>query len=324
MFVPRPLETVQVDKIIVKLYPVVGPAMKPPECVHAFQTNKATLAVPDVDCRMMLDTLGAQLNLSAIVDGVLSNWNHHFHRNWCNFANLTVISFHNDAGAQVNDTTTANNLAVLLPVIAGAVTACWKQHIHFVFVQMNLDFASLVTLDHLGMTVLQVEFYIELPQGSGKMINNNSAPYCLTTYLGPDDIRTLPSEVFSRNIFGVTLQDGPINLLCLGFNLTVVKTDSMIIKAKINMKVICLTTPSVIDHLFIWLCPGYSKEPHTAFDHIWQFYSDSNGNTVFSSVFEYYTQILASSRPFSDQEVLPISICQAFMDSLDSCPLAGF
>ncbi len=41
-------------------------------------------------------------------------------------------------------------------------------------------------------------------------------------------------------------------------------------------------------------------------------------------MFEYYTQILAASCPFIDQVVLPISVCQAFMDGLDSCLLAGF
>jgi hypothetical protein len=188
---------------------------------------------------------------------------------------------------------------------------------------MNLDFASIVTLDPPGVTVLQVEFYIELPQGSCEMMNNNSAPYCMTTYLSPDDIHIMPSDVFSCNILGITLQDGPIDLLCPEFNLTAAKTDSTIIKAKINMKVIRFATPSVIDHLFNQLCPGYSKEPHAALDYIWQMYNDSNGNTVFSSVFEYYTQILAASCPFINQEVLPISVCQAFMDGLDSHLLAG-
>ncbi len=66
------------------------------------------------------------------------------------------------------------------------------------------------------------------------------------------------------------------------------------------------------------------QRTHAALDHIRQTYNDSNGNTVFSSVFEYYTQILATSCPFIDPEVLPISICRAFMDGFDSCLLAGF
>jgi hypothetical protein len=260
MFVPWPLKPVQVDKITVKLYPVIDSTMKPPERAHAFKTNKPTLAVPGIDRRMMFDTLGAQLNLSAIVDGVLGNWNRHFCHNWCNFANLTILSFHNDTGKQVNNTTTATNLAVLLPVINGTITACWKQHIRIVCIQMNLDFTNLITLDPPGVTVLQVEFYIELPQGSCNMTNGHGSLYRLTTYLGPDDICTMPPDVFLRDILDITLQDGPINLLCPEFNLTAAKTDSTIIEAKINMKIIRLAPPSVIDHLFNQLCPGYSKD----------------------------------------------------------------
>jgi hypothetical protein len=214
MFIPWPLEPVQVEKITMKLYPVINLTMKPPECGHAFQINKTALAVPGIDCRMMLNTLGAQLNLSAIVDCVLSNRNHHFYCNLCNFVHLTILLFHNYVSAQVDKTTTANDSAVLLPVINGAITASQKQHVSFVPVQMNLDFASLVTLDLPGVTVLQVEFYIELPQGSCIMTNGNGASYLLTTYLGPNDICTIPTDIFLHNILGVTLQDDPINLLC--------------------------------------------------------------------------------------------------------------
>jgi hypothetical protein len=50
----------------------------------------------------------------------------------------------------------------------------------------------------------------------------------------------------------------------------------------------------------------------------------ANSNTIFLSVFDYYTQIHAASRMFMDQEVLPISNCQAFMDSLNPCLIAVF
>jgi hypothetical protein len=72
------------------------------------------------------------------------------------------------------------------------------------------------------------------------------------------------------------------------------------------------------------LCPVYSKEPQATLNHARQIYNDVNGNTVFSSVYEYYTQILAASCPFIDQEVLLVSICQAFIDGLDHCLKAGF
>ena len=120
MFVPRTLEPVQIDKMTVKLYPVVDSTMKPLERAHAFQINKTALAAPGIDRCVMLNTLGAQLNLNVIINGVLGDWTRHFQQAWCNFDNLTILSFHNDAGAQVNDTTAAD-LAIFLPVIDGPV-----------------------------------------------------------------------------------------------------------------------------------------------------------------------------------------------------------
>ncbi len=117
MFVPRPLKPVQVDKLTVKLYPAVDSSMKPPKRAHAFQTNKTALSAPGINCRAMLDTLGMQLNLSAIVNGVLGDWNRHFRRNWCNFQYLTILLFHSSAGTQVNDSTDASYLSILLPII---------------------------------------------------------------------------------------------------------------------------------------------------------------------------------------------------------------
>jgi hypothetical protein len=185
MFVPRTLEQVQIDKMTVKLYPVVNSTMKLPERAHTFQINKTALAAPGIARCLMLDTLGAQLNLSAIVNGVLGDWTRHFHHDWCNFANLTILLFHNNSGAQVNNMTTTADSGVLLPVADGPIPACCKQNIQFVRVQLNLDFASLVTLDPPGVTVLHVEFYIELPQSSRDMLNGIGGPYRLTHSLVP-------------------------------------------------------------------------------------------------------------------------------------------
>jgi hypothetical protein len=152
MFVPWPFEPVQVNKMIVELYPAVYSTMKPPECVHAFQTNKTTLAMLGINHRGMLNTLGAQLNLSAIINGVLGYWKHHFCCNWCDFTNLAILLFHNNAGSQVNNATTAHDLAILLPVVDGAMIACCKQHICFVCIQRKLDVLHLITVDPPGFT----------------------------------------------------------------------------------------------------------------------------------------------------------------------------
>jgi hypothetical protein len=283
--------------------------------------NKTALAALGINCHVMLDNLGAQLNLSTIVDGVRGDWNRHFCRNWCNFANLMILLFQNNGGAQVNDTTTAHNLAILLPVVNGPMTTCWKQHIFFVCIQINLDFLSLVIVVLPRVTDLHIESYIELPQESWDM-NDGREAYCLTTYLSPSNICSMPPSAFACNILSVTCQDGPIDLLHPNFKLTAAKTDSTTIKAKISSKIICLATPSVINHLLISSAQDNPKR--RALDHTRPPYEDANGNTIFSSVFDYYTQILATSCPFIDWEVLLVRVCMAFMDGLDSCLFSSF
>ncbi len=105
---------------------------------------------------------------------------------------------------------------------------------------MNLNFSSLVTLDPPGITALCIEYYFELPQGHQDLVDDKQQQYRLTTFLGPDDIRLMPPQEFSRDILGVTLQDGPINLLCPDFNLMSAKMDSTTIEAEISSKIIKL------------------------------------------------------------------------------------
>jgi hypothetical protein len=147
------------------------------------------------------------------------------------------------------------------------------------------------------------------------MMNGNDQPYRLTTWLGNADLRAIAAADFACDVLVHTLQNGPIDLLRPDFNLTSAKTDSSNIEAEISSKIIRLASPLVLDTLFNQLCPGYSKEPHATLDHVRQTYDDQNGNTVFSSVYDYYTQILAASCPFIDMEVLPVSVFQAFIES---------
>ena len=86
--------------------------------------------------------------------------------------------------------------------------------IRFVQVQLNLDFASIITLDPPGITSLRVEYYIELPQDHCNLGGDKRQQYRLTTFLGPADMCLMSPQEFSHNILGVTLQDGPIILLC--------------------------------------------------------------------------------------------------------------
>ena len=115
-FAPKTLVPVSVGRTTVNLYPVVDTTMQVHERAHAFQINKTALASQAIELRVMLDALGAQLNLSASVEGMIEEWLRLFQDSWFDFSLLQILSFHNDAGGQVNDTTTAADPAILLPL----------------------------------------------------------------------------------------------------------------------------------------------------------------------------------------------------------------
>ncbi len=148
--------------------------------------------------------------------------------------------------------------------------------------------------------------------------------YRHTTYLGPGDLRAMAAKEFQRDILGITLQDRPVDLLSPTFNLTSARMDRTTLVSEICSKIIMHATPSIFECLFNQLCPGYSKEPHAALDHIRQTYEEMEGNTIFQSVLDYYPQNLGASCPFVDQDPLPVSICQVFIDGLDSWLIPGF
>ncbi len=80
-----------------------------------------------VDMRLIFDAVGTQLNCSAIVNGLLYDWRQTFDDGWYDFANLSITSFHDSAGAQINNTTVAAVPDVLLNNVNGPVAACRQQ-----------------------------------------------------------------------------------------------------------------------------------------------------------------------------------------------------
>ncbi len=70
-FTPKTLVPVLVGRTTVNLYPVIDTTMLVHERAHAFQINKTALLLQALDLCVMLDALGAQLNLSASVEGMI-------------------------------------------------------------------------------------------------------------------------------------------------------------------------------------------------------------------------------------------------------------
>jgi hypothetical protein len=309
-FAPRVLVPVAVGCTTVNLYPVIDPGMPVEECAHGYQINKMALASAPIDLRVQLDALGQQLNLAATADGVRNDWLRFLQDSWCDFYRLVILSFHNDAGDQIQDMMMTADMAILLPVVNGNLVNCRRPNVKFVRVQITLDFHSLVSVEPPGITTLQVEYYIELPQMSQAMVNGAGGGYNLVTYHGADDLCTLQRKEVQATILDQTLQDGLYGLQPVSFNLTTARTDGTSLQSKIKGKILRLTYLTICNTLFLELCPGYSNQPHAALDHICQVHYDCEGNQVVSSVQAYFQQMMNASRPFSSQREFPISVCQ--------------
>ncbi len=144
-FTPLDLVDVHVGRTTVKLYPKIGPAMQIWEHVHAYQINKTALTNLPTNLKLIIDAFGAQLNASLMTEGIISDFKGYFYDHWMCFQNLTILSFHDSAGAIINDTTSPANPQVLLPVQDGNLAYFHSQGVRFVHVQCVLDFGSLVT-----------------------------------------------------------------------------------------------------------------------------------------------------------------------------------
>jgi hypothetical protein len=186
-FAPKTLVPVSVGRTTVNLYSVVDTTMLVHERAHTFQMNKTALLSQALKLRVILDALGAQLNLSATAEGMIKEWLRFFQDSWFNLSILQILSFHNNAGGQVNDTTTAADPAILLPLQDGPINDCRKA-IKFAQVQLNLNYAMLANVNPPGPTVLQVTYYIELSLTLHALVNGGGGQYSITTFIGPSDL----------------------------------------------------------------------------------------------------------------------------------------
>ncbi len=317
-FAPLDPIDVSVGRMNIKLYPKIAPSMPVYEQAHAFQVNKAALKDLRTNLRLIINTFGSQRNASSTVEGILSDWRQFFHERWMDFAHLTISSFHNSQGERMDNTTTANDAQVLLPVVNGVLADCRKQDVRFVRVQCTLNFAPLIRMEPYPVSsTLCISYYIELLQTMQGMMNGNDAAYNLTSYLGNGNLRTLSPEMVRDTILRPVLQDGPVLLEVPDFNLQNAMTNFTGIAMEVDAKILKLAWHQLCASIFNKLCPGYSNQPQAALEHIKQSFLDAEGNLVCTPVFACYQRMMNAMRPFASKAQFPKSVCNALIDGLD-------
>ena len=109
-FTPKDTITISVGRYQAQVYVKVTPDMYDFERSYAYhQTLSALKKLLPIDPQLLLDTLGNQLNVSMVVDGIKFDWLNYYRKNWCNPAHLTILSFHNSAGTIMNNATAAGD-----------------------------------------------------------------------------------------------------------------------------------------------------------------------------------------------------------------------
>jgi hypothetical protein len=154
LFAPRKPKIVSFGKTSVSLNPKVDASMSDPEKVMAFQQNKMALALADLNQKARILALADRLDLMLTAESSLADWECKLCRNWANFVNLSILSWHGANGGVITTTYTAVDAYILLPVQDGATNACRTSGVKFVRVQLALDYTDLNRIDPAPNTML--------------------------------------------------------------------------------------------------------------------------------------------------------------------------
>ena len=168
------------------------------------------------------------------------DWKNHFDKNWFDFANLVIQSFHNLDSASLNNTTTIADPTILMPMQNGAAATCHKPDMQFVCVLSSINFAPHIIIAKTGPTILRTQYYIQLPRTTIQLLNRAGINYNLTTWHGTTNLSALSREDVRQLILDVCLQDGSIALLQADFNLGKANIDSNMLVEKIHAKILKL------------------------------------------------------------------------------------
>jgi hypothetical protein len=316
-FVPQDLVPVAVGKTTVNLYPRLTPETTTEERAHAHHVNVTALTNAELQPDVFLDTFGLQMSASTIVDGHKHDFKRYFKNHWVDFGNLRILSFHNSNGAIIADTVTAADNQILKPVQDGNIPNCRNADVRYVRVKCELDFIALCIGHTPGdPTVLHQQYYIELPQETHQVLDGHGAPRQLTTFHGPDDLRTLTVDQVHNTIIALVPQDGPIDLTEAAFNLATATIDDELIVTRINKTIFRIARLPILKSVFNQMCPDFTNLPQKAVEDLHQCYTGPDGNPISYTIAQFSAIFNAALRPMVDLEEYPIDVVSLFINRL--------
>jgi len=123
-FIPQKPKIVSIGRMSVSLYRKVDETMSDLEKALAFQHNRTGLAGANLDQRARILTLANQMNLMLMAEAGLADWERKLSKNWSNFQYLKILSWHDEKGTRISNTTIPGDSSILLPVQDGNIADC--------------------------------------------------------------------------------------------------------------------------------------------------------------------------------------------------------
>ena len=228
-----------------------------------------------------------------------------------------MISFHDESGQVVANTTTAA-AAQILKATGDAATPtaaanCRVANIKYVTVEVNIDFTQ-ITKDNSSR--FRVSTVVELPITSRQISDDVAGVVNVTTYHGQADIRTMFAEDFEDEILNTTGQKGAAALVAPAFGAGVATLDTETKANKLYEFVVGSCLGWLQNNVFKMICSNIVYRPSMTLDNVKQVKEDANGNKVHIPMNEYFIQMINASVTLTHGNVEE-DLVQHAMDNMD-------
>ena len=170
-FIPKKKVIHHHGKLSISLYPDITSGMKESEKTFAFNANKTAitneLALP---YSAKLNIMGEKHNATNLVDVKSQQWKSFTFDQLKNPDNLSVLSYHNNAGTIINDCIDEHNN--LKSIQDGAINQCRPNSIMYAKLEATINYQELYQSDQARNRTFQ--FFVRLPMGTHNVRNNNN------------------------------------------------------------------------------------------------------------------------------------------------------
>ncbi len=277
-----------------------------------------------VNAHDKFQAMGTHLNLSTQVSAMLSEWHRTLQNHWQNPKHFKVLGFFGSDGTRLNSTTTAADSQILLPIDQTTSRTNAQRRsadVKWVRVQLRVQYSALDSnITPPDNPVYDYSCYIELPQETKSTLNSTGNSLDVTTFWGPDDLRTIDASVFKSTILSAPpSQRFPYDLLPPVPPSTLARHD--------NGAVYEITVDDILTVMFSGsrtpmmkqVTPIFSGRPVDQLRSVFQCIpSSSGGPAIVKPVHQYMTEFYAAIATWANDPVFPLDVHNECFRNMDS------